>query len=189
MNDINFFEPYLNKTNKKKSYDKYLPLVLVSIIVISIIGYQITLSLEKSKLTKEVASIEDEINDPGLQTDYSKALKAQEEMNAIKLVLEETEAIVSIIENDFNVTKSLVDNLMRDIPENTYIESMAYGNSRVRIGCISDTYNSAAQFVYNLKQSDTKYSSVFMPSVTEDNGDYRYTLDVVIGGEINETNQ
>jgi len=189
MNDINFFEPYLNKTNRNISYGKYIPIILASILVIGLVVYQFTLSQEKSSLTDEISTIESEINDSEMQFKYKKALKSQEEMNAIKIVLDESEKIAMGIKNDFNVTKDLIDSLINNVPENTYIISMRYNNSGVDIECISDSYDSAAQFIHNIKKDNDNYRDVFMPYVNEDNGDYQYSLNVKIGGELNETNQ
>lgn len=189
MNDINFFKPYLNKTNQKRSYGKYIPLFLASILVIGLVFYQFTLSKEKSQLTEDIKNIQAEINDPEMQSDYKQALLAQEEMMAIKVVLDESEKIALDIKSDFNVTKDLVLKLINNIPENTYIISMEYNDYSIRVDCISDSYNSAAQFIHNIKEDDEKFADVFMPYVNEENGDYKYSLNVELGGESNETNQ
>lgn len=189
MNDINFFKPYLNKTNKNRSYGKYIPLVLASILVIGLIIYQFTLSKEKNLLTNEIASIETEMNNPEMQSKYNQSLKAQEEMEAIKIVLDESEKIASDIKNDFNVTKDLIQSLVNNVPENTYIISMEYRDSNIKVDCISDSYDSAAQFIHNIKMDEGLFIDVFMPFVNEENGDYKYSLNVEMDGESNETNQ
>jgi Tfp pilus assembly protein PilN len=124
-----------------------------------------------------------------MKSKYNKALKAQEEMEAIKIVLETSEKITNEIKNDFNVTKALVQKLVDNVPENTYIESMAYGNKSIKIECISDSYDSAAQFIHNIKKDNELFLDVFMPFVNEEEGDYKYSLNVEMGGELNETNQ
>ena len=189
MNNINFFEPYLNKTNKNRSYGKYIPLVLASILVIGLVFYQSTLSKEKSELTNEISSIEAEMNDPQMQADYKDALEAQEAMEVAKAVLDESEKIANEIKNGFTVTRDLIQNVVNSVPENTYIISMNYNNSSVKIDCISDSYDSAAQFIHNIKSDNGLVADVFMPYVNEENGDYKYSLNVEIGGELNETKQ
>lgn len=189
MNDINFFNPYLEKTNSKKSYTKYIPLIFVSILVIGLIVYQFTLNKEKRLLENTVNTIESEINDSEIQKSYRESLEAQEKMQAIKSVLDESESIANNIKEDFHITKDLVRNLVNNVPENTYIVSMKYENYSVEMECISDSYDSAAQFIHNIKKNDDEFIEVFMPYVNEENGDYKYSLNVVIGGESNETIQ
>jgi Tfp pilus assembly protein PilN len=140
-------------------------------------------------LTSEISSIESEINDSEMQFNYNKALKSQGEMLAVKVVLDESKKVASDIKNDFNVTKDLVYSLVNNVPENTYIVSMGYNNSSVDIECISDSYDSAAQFIHNIKKDNDNFKDVFMPYVNEDNGDYKYSLNVEIGGESNEIKQ
>ena len=189
MNDINFFNPYLKKTNRKQSYTKYIPIIFASILVIGLIFYPFTLSKEKKLLENTVNTIESEINDSEIQRNYSEALKAQEKMQAIENVLNESESIANDIKVDFNITKDLVRNLVNNVPENTYIVSMKYENYSVEMECISDSYDSVAQFIHNIKKNDDEFIEVFLPYVNEENGDYKYSLNVVIGGESSDTIQ
>ena len=186
MNNFNFFESYLDKTNDKTSSKNIIPILLIGLVFLSLFYYQWTLNQDKYSLLSEIDGINNTINEPERQSSYKKAVDARNRSEEIKIVLDEVEITINDLNEKFNISKLMVTSIIDEVPKNTYIRLIDYKDPLINITCTSDSYESAAQYIYNIKTSNEEFANVFMPSIDFEDGDYHYNLSVELGGDTDE---
>lgn len=186
MNDINFFSPYEKTKNNKNSLNKYLPFLIILLLLIGVSYYQIRLNSINEELASEVNQISEKIVTIEKSQEYEEVVALKEKNARSKELLTNLEAIVSSIDEQFMINKQMIVNLIKETPLNTYITSIDYRNHSIVVKCITDTYDSAAQYFYNLKRVES-FETAFLPSIEEDDGDYSYQINIdLLGGENDE---
>ena len=186
MNEFNFFEAYYNKKNSKSNYKLIIFIILISLAFISLFYYYYDLNQKKTAMISDIEYTESIINEPERQKDFKKVSELVDVNAEMKNILDEIEVSVLYLDNAFKINKTLITNVIYEIPVNTYIKLIDFKDPLINITCISDSYESAAQYIYNLKSSGNDYSNVFMPAINLDDGDYEYNISIEMGGDEDE---
>lgn len=188
MKDINFFEPFESgsKKKKQKKSSNILPVLLVILIFVSIFAYQGLIFAQKIRLTNEIDSINVLLNDEKTKKAYDETLEIELIANELNSIYESANTTDQSILNEDTIAKAIVEDILNAVPENTYLVSLSYENDIIQVDCVSDQYDTAAQYTFNLKTANSLFNNVFLPSIYNDDGDYYYTIEVQLEGGINE---
>jgi len=186
MNEFNFFESYSTKTNNQLNFKLIIVIVLISLAFISLFYYYYDLNKKKISMISDIEYTESIINEPQRQKDLKKVSELVDINSEMKNILEEIEVSVLYLNDSFKINKTLITNVIYEIPVNTYIKLIDFKDPLINITCISDSYESAAQYIYNIKSSENDYSDVFMPTISMDDGDYEYNISIEMGGDEDE---
>lgn len=183
---MNFFNPYLNKKQNRINSKQVIGFLLIVVIIMLPLYYHMRLLNEKGKLVQEINALSDEINLTA-DGDVMKSIEeAEAKNNAIVEALSDLDLSLAEINsvNNFEVTK--IDSVLDQAPVSTYINQIDFNSEYIDINCISDSYETAAQFVFNLKNLVKEEYKVFMPKMNENQGDFEYTINLERIGESNE---
>jgi len=186
MNEFNFFESYSNKKNNKFNYKLIILVVLISLAFISLFYYYYTLNQKKIAIIIDIEQTENVINEPKRQKSFNEVSELKDRSLEMKSIIDEIEESVFSVNSAFRINKNSITKIINEIPKNTYIKLIDFKDPLINITCISDSYESAAQYIYNIKSSGNDYVDVFMPTINLDDGDYEYNISVEMGGDIDE---
>lgn len=197
MKDINFFEMYKEdekikiEPKKNKDLNKIFAIIGVIVLFTAILGYEILFFMNKRNLNKEIKTIETELNSSSKQKKYREILGIKKDINSLEKLENEIIPSMNIIMQDFYFTSEMMTAIIMEIPEDTYLESVEANDGRITINAITSKYDSAAQYLFNIKTSNKLFKDAFIPSITESEGDFRYSINIVLdemilGGGFNE---
>ena len=92
MNDINFFEPYIEKREFKIDKDIIL-FLLVIVFTLFIIIYSITNQFKISKLSKNISKVKKQVEDEEIVERVDTLIKQEEEVNSLNEKMESLKAV------------------------------------------------------------------------------------------------
>lgn len=186
MNDINFFEPYLDNKKQWKDINKIIPIVIVLIMLVASSFYYFSLLNEKSVLEDEISSIEQLISEPERQAKYNEALESKAVNETVKSMHDEVSKVAADIKSSFKIDKLAIEEILNQAPENTFVETVSIKDGYIDLTCVSDKYESVAQYLHNIKNISDDIVSVFIPAIRENDGDFYYSINIKKGGETDE---
>lgn len=175
MRDINFFLPYQEKPPKTR-YDMLILFALFAIVSVAILFLEI-------EMNSKIKSIESEIMDKQLylnSSDVKNKLEIVDEKTSrleyLKKILINLDSLESILNVKGVIHIGLFNDINESVPENVYIKTLNISGDQVTINGFADSYDSVAQFQYQLKLND-KFESVEVPTISEDSfGNFLYSL-------------
>ncbi len=183
MNEINFFED-----NKKKldinfdSFDFKYKAYILPIVVILILLVFIILNFTTSN---KISNLENKKDNLQMQID-----KFTEEKNNAGLLLSENEEIklkqysLNLIEKADNinsVSTSILETVKTSIPSSLFLSSLEINDGQLIITGYAKSTNIIAKFQNNLSKSDL-FNDVFVSDITNDLGNYNFTLSAKVRG-------
>lgn len=189
MNQINFFNIYkekekiVNKKNKKELLKKFSPLMFLLVVVISFLGFEYSLYNQQEKLKENISNLEKKIKKPSFKEKYEKVNKLEQQAIELEENINKTIPIIDKISKDFYCSNQMIIAVISQIPQNTYLEKISINDFSIRINAITSQYNSAAQYLYNLKTSNNFIKSAFIPRISEAKSDYKYSINITIDKE------
>lgn len=189
MNQINFFDIYkeeekkANKKSKKEKLKKYSPLILIVVIIVAFLGFEYNLYSQQEELKKDISSLEKSINKPSFKEEYEEVNKLEQKVTKLEENINKAIPTIEKISKDFYCSSQMIITVISQIPRNTYLEKIAINDFSININAITSQYNSAAQYLYNLKTSNNFIKSAFIPRISEDESDYKYSINIEIDKE------
>lgn len=175
MNDLNFFEPYIEKRELKfnKMFLLYTLLVLAIVGVAALGVYnQVQISMLKSQV-KDRHVIADE---PAKVAKYKEIKDLENEMVVFKA---EVDSIVrmdkSIAQSDI-IRDDLISEIKSKMPEGLFLTNLNANGKNMNISGVAKTSNSVAEFSKGLR-AITDVESVFISSIDNVEDYYIFALD------------
>jgi type IV pilus assembly protein PilN len=187
MADFNFFEPYIDKPTRGRSAG-VLWLVLF-VLVFGAMGF-----LQYSYLTSKSA-LEDDMTNIRAYTESSAVIGQLNVVNEKKMLRDAMGTVASEV-NVFDwlmYVKSrlhvgLFNDILSQVPEYVFITSMNMTPTQVVIAGYSDSYDSVALFQHQLR-SINRFSNVFVPNISENQGNYVFTMTSTFATEVPNANE
>lgn len=186
MSEMNFFSPYINKKQSSVDMKQVIVFLLIILLIALPAFYHFRLLNQKRALLNDINNISNEINVVSDQ-ETMKAIEAAEAKNeAIEVALVTIDEAIEEINGIHNIFVISLKEILENTPTNTYISSIDFKKEYIDIDCISSSYLSAAQYVHNLKNVISEEDKIFMPKISEVDGEYEYSINIELGGELDE---
>ncbi len=179
MNEINFFEQNKRKIELNLDLDfKYklyiLPAVLVILLLIFIFSLVsvnrkiVDLQAESEKLTLQKTKLEFPNKVAGAKPNSELEIKKQ------------TVQAIENIENYDKISSKNLDVINASIPQSLFLDTLELNDQDVVITGYAKSSNIIASFQNNLETSE-EFSDVFVSDITNQLGNYNFTLTAKIG--------
>lgn len=181
--DFNFFEPYLNSKRKKKSSKDHSGLLLGVLAALVLAGmasvsiYNLTML---TKYNRDIANIEQTMNEKSFAEKYKKASEKEAELEEIKQEKEFLKVIGASMERIDRVNKVLMDFIAGEVVDNLYLTRVDIKGQNLEIQGVSLTKLGIAQFEYDLRRNGD-FEKIHVDSIkTKDNDTKGYDFLMVI---------
>ena len=171
MRDFNFFNELVFRKKKETAFSTYVVgAALILLMVLGFISYYYLNEVENQKNDK--IALENSINDPAHQKEYSEALALSESV----AVLEQEEKSLELIHGQLLDSRMINSLLLKEIslakPEAVAIRSINLTQGSIAIEGSSISHDLIAVFVHNLRGND-RFSGPFIPMIQKmDDGNY-----------------
>ena len=197
MNEINFFNIYKDKEkkidikNKKLAFKKSIPVVLLILFFAGLISYQFLLFNKQKEIKSDINQIQNTSKNDSIEKKYNEAKDLKKSIDSLNEQISEINPTVDKISNDFYFSSKMIAAVIKQIPKNTYLKNVSSNNYEITIDAITSNYNSAAQYLYNLKEDNNFIKSAFIPYIKSDENDYEYSIQIILdkeklGGDLDE---
>lgn len=174
MRDFNFFEPYLEKP-EKTSFHRLIILFLITTVSFIFVFYPILKFFEMRTLKKEILTI-----DEMLQLSENENKLQVIESNNIQLTeLKSEQVFFSNLYDEMKeqkvISDLLIQSILKNVPNGIFFDSLSIANNEIEIHSKATHKFAVAQMEHNLRYSPY-FDEVFIPSITENDGYYLFTI-------------
>lgn len=179
VNDINFLTD--RKRKHKLKFSTGVVAMAVSLVaVLTLAYYTYAFIVEKNTLEKEIATLDEYINNPENIKQNNEAIDFKNKALMLQTYMDEVEKLHISIKNEDAVNTLIFEQIAASIPAGTRINSMSIDGTSIQMQCTSSTRLEVAQFESNLKQIEF-ISNVYIPAIvdSEENQGVNYTYSVV----------
>ena len=187
MRDFNFFEPYINLQTKPKK-NIILFVILGALLLAALVYYQYLLYAQQNALKGDIAEIQAFINSPNTINKIGEIEQKQARFDELVAVKNDLLVFSDEVTLSDKIDDMLVEQINAQMPSNLFLREMSMNSNTITINGYSQEFASIAQFAYNLRDSN-KFSDVLIPTIVENNGNYDYTLTVVMNAGGSDENQ
>ncbi|AOY77050.1 PilN domain-containing protein [Clostridium formicaceticum] len=174
MRDFNFFEPYIKEPEKTNS-KRLVTLSVLTIVGFMMIFYPVKNFYEVKTLQKEIAALNEVLEAPEnihklqhievLGIELAELKEKQQLFNDLQTSMEEQEIISDL----------LIQWILQEIPHDIYFDSINVTEDEIQIQSKAPHKFVIAQMEHNLRHS-IHFDEVFIPSITENNGYYSFSI-------------
>lgn len=186
MSEMNFFSPYINKKQSSVNMKQLIVFLIMILLIALPVFYHFRLLNEKRVLLNDINNISNEINVVSDQETMKAIEEAKARNEAIEIALVTIDEAVEEINSVHHIFVTKLKDILENTPTSTYISSIDFKKEYIDIECISSSYLSAAQYFHNLKNVISEEDKIFMPKISEVDGEYEYSINIELGGELNE---
>ena len=174
MNDLNFFEPYIEKRDFK--FNKIILLYLLlalSIVVVAAVG--IYNQVQISMLNAQIRDRRIVAEDPDTVKKYNEVKELENQTAVFK---DEVDKIVkmdkNIAETDI-IGESIIAEIKSKMPDNLFLTNFSANGREIQISGISKSSKAIAEFSKGLKLIDD-VESVFISTIDNSEDVYKFVL-------------
>ncbi|NLM03587.1 MAG: PilN domain-containing protein [Clostridiales bacterium] len=174
MYDLNFFQPYIKEPEKVNIKD-ILILSLITIIAFTIILYSILKYSELRAIKKDIFALNQILE----SQDNINRLNEIDKLNVKLAELESDRKEIEILEKKLTkrdiINDLLIYKILCNIPKDIVFDQLKIDDNVIEIKGRSFYKFNIAQMEYNLRNS-VYFDQAFIPSITENNSYYEFTL-------------
>ncbi|SNR86516.1 type IV pilus assembly protein PilN [Anaerovirgula multivorans] len=174
MRDFNFFEPYLKKTEKTSFY-RLIILSLITVVSFIFVFYPVLKYFEVRTLKKEILVL-DEILE---SSENIKRLQVIESNNIQLIELKSEQVFFSNLHDEMKeqkvISDLLIQSILKNVPNGIFFDSLSIANNEIEIHSKATHKFAVAQMEHNLRYSPY-FDEVFIPSISENDGYYLFTI-------------
>lgn len=176
MNDLNFFEPYIEKREFK--IDKNILLFLLVIVYIFfIIVYSITNQFKISKLSKDISNIKKQVKDEKTVEKVDTLIKQEEEINNLKEKMEKLNTVDKYIVDMDKIDETIIQIITSRTPNSIFLNSVDMDTDHISIIGTSIDKHSIAEFVHSLENTDG-FLDAFISDIYLESDYYVFSIDI-----------
>lgn len=176
MNDINFFEPYIEKREFK--IDKNITLFLLVIIyILFIIVYSITNQFKISKLSKNISKVKKQVEDEEIVEKVNTLIKQEKEVNSLNEKMERLNAVDEYIVDIDKIDETIIQIITSRTPNGIFLNSVDMDIEHISIIGTSKDKNSIAEFIHSLENTDG-FLDAFISDIYLESDYYVFSIDI-----------
>lgn len=180
--DINLFLKYEPEKQRPK-FDLLGVFLLAVIIAAGIVYLEFDMNSQLSSLQADI----------DFQNEYLMSTDVQEAMNRVQ-IKESLIVKLESLNNSFNSMESILringllhvglfSDINLSVPEFVYITDISMQGSNITINGYADSYKSVGEFEHNIR-NNARFSEVRVPSISNNNGNYSFSMDIVLNMEV-----
>lgn len=174
MMDFNFFDPYINVETKPDR--KRLILMSVSLLLLVLLaGYQVFMTFSMNKLNTEMADLNAFINAQETQRKITEIQNKQTKEATLQQAITDLQTVSAVVLLTDQVNATLIEDINKQTPDNLFLTELSITSGIISLKGYATQYDTVAQFAHNLR-SISAIGEVMIPTVTEDNGNYGYSI-------------
>lgn len=184
MNDINFFEPYLDKKGIKFN-NKLLLISIVGLLVISIALYAVFNLLRIKNLNSSVNEYKGLAENPKTVKKVKLIKGERDELNNFEREIEAMRNLESYVSTKDIIDSDYIKEITSKIPDGLFLTSFNLEEKNLNISGISQENLSIAEFAKGLQGIDV-LDDIFINDISKEEMDYIFTLESNELGEDSE---
>lgn len=174
MMDFNFFDPYINVETKPDR--KRLMLMSVALmLLIALVGYQVYLTFEMNQLNQKMADLNAFINAPETQNKVNVVQNKQAKEASLQQAYTELQMVSATVLLTDQVNATLIGDINAYTPDKLFLTEMNISMGVITMKGYATQYSDIAQFAHNIRAIES-IGDVMISTVTEDNGNYGYSI-------------
>lgn len=187
MKDFNFFSFYI-KAKKKARKKDYTVAGVFLIAVIIAVSFTTYFMIAASNMEKEIAKMEQFINDPEHIKVLNEVNNKREKMKIIEeynVIMEETQ---KQIKKSNRIHTKLLNEITSTLPQALFFSMLTLTNEELHIQGVSDARTHIAELEYNLRQVD-RFEKIHVSIISKDEETNRQIYDlkaILKDGDIDE---
>lgn len=178
MRDINFFEDYVDKNqfkiDKKLIFSSLLLLLVLAFFMFSIFNY---ISIKQDE--KVVASLKEIAEDEKTLEKVAEIKEREIEVSEFRESVEKIILLDENLEKTDIISKKLIDDITRKMPDELFITSISMGTSDIQIVGVAEDKWSVAEFEKGLESIDD-FDDTFVSNITKEEEYYSFNINILI---------
>ena len=174
MNDLNFFEPYVDKKELKIERD-FIYLFVVIIIVIIMLSSSVSNYIKTKKLNIQVVEKKTMLESNKYKTKIKEIDENGKQLDILKDETSKLNKIDDFIKDEEFIDEYLIDTIISKVPRNIFFKNMDISEETLQINGVSKEKWSIADFQKNLSSIDG-FNDIFISDISFDGGYYNFTL-------------
>lgn len=178
MRDYNFFSDYIF-TQSHFSFKKLILPIVFSFFLASVIGSYIGLEFMIRDKMNQIEVQEDIMKTPENRSVQQELQAILDEILVLDVMLEETALFDQMIEEEFNVTEELTNDIVGAVPQNIAFSGYTISGGDVLISGSATSYSDVAEFQNNIRDLN-KYYNIFVSTITFEEALQVYDFNLVI---------
>lgn len=186
MRDFNFFEPYIQVQTKPKR-NLILMAILAALLLALLVYYQFLLNQRVNELNGDIAEVNAFIESPTTISKIGEIDEKQTRLDNLQTVYADVTVFTESIKASEKIDDMMIEQINAQLPINTFLTELGMTDQMLNIKGYSLEFKQIAQFAYNLR-SNGNFADVLIPTINENNGNYDFTLTVVIDEEVANEN-
>jgi len=185
MRDFNFFDSYIKVQGRPKQ--SWIVIIILCALLLSlIVFYQFLLINKARSLEADIAEIDAYLGSSNVKGKVSAVDAKQMEADSLRAIYASVSTVSANIELNDTLDDMLVEQVNAQLPEGAFMTDLSSSNQMLTIKGYSLEYKNIAQFAYNLRESGLQ--NILIPSITESNGSYIYTITAGVNAEVTYEN-
>lgn len=181
MRDFNYFSSYIKVQNKPSS--KMILLVVLSALILALIGYyQLSLIMKTNALKDEIAEVDAFLTSSETLSKVNEVNEKQMKEAALQLAYSDLMNVAMLMEASSQVDEMLIEKINAQVPMGLFIDDLNITEAFMTVKGYALEYTTIAQFAHNLRNAGG-LSQVLIPTITEDSGNYYYTITSMVEKE------
>jgi type IV pilus assembly protein PilN len=187
MADFNFFEPYIDKPSRGQSSN--LVWLILFVVIFAVMGFlQFSYMTSKNALEDETATIREYTQSEMILNKVAVVNEKKALRDVMGTVANELNLFDFLMYVKSRLHVGLFNDILSQVPEYVFITSLNMTPTQVVIAGYSDSYDSVAVFQHQLRSLD-RFSNVFVPSISENQGNYVFTMTSTFTVEVPNANE
>lgn len=179
MNDLNFFNPYIEST-KFKSETLYYFFALVLVIIM--LFYSFINQIKINSLLKQVNNLKDQVENEKIKTKVNRVKEEIKETDELEIKIESLRLLEESIKEIDVINTELLKAITLRIPDDVFLNSINMNSSSIEIKGIGTKEKAIAQFEYNLSKVE-KFKNIFISNIYFEKDYYEFSLTISLKNE------
>lgn len=158
-------------------------LVVASALILALIGYyQLSLIMKTTALKDEIAEVDAFLTSNETLSKVNEVNEKQMKEGVLQLAYSDLMNVAMLMEASSQLDEMLIEKINAQVPMDLFIDDLSITDAFMTIKGYALEYTTIAQFAHNLRNAGG-LTQVLIPTITEDNGNYFYTITSVVEKE------
>ncbi len=166
MTEFNFFKPFL-PVRKRRNYKKLISFILLLAFTIPVGYYHWTMLLQLNSTRMEIETVNTFLKEPNNLKKIEEIIQKQNTVDRYLSIRDQLLKSKAQINSEFKVAAYLLDLINDQIPNKLFLTKMTLSNGELSIEGYSESFETIAQYAYNLRMTGM-FNEVLIPTVTKE---------------------
>ncbi len=177
MKDLNFFESY-HKKNEKKLDKDIISYGLAIFFIMAMLIYTFFNFIKINRLNKEVSTLKQEVEIRKSNSKINEILEKEKEVSEFTDRFNKLKKLDDSINSTDLINEKLLDAITARVPETVFLNSMIFNPNLISIEGIAKDKKSISDFEYRLCEIDY-FDDIFIPAISFDKDYYSFSINII----------